>query len=119
MTVEAFIARAIDHGYAGGTAALSDVEREIFLIAELEVCCDKDGIDSFIEVHGLTALSVCSHVLSKLGAIELSRVLDAVVASGGVEDGSLDLANRLVTDRCSYDYEKLEAYFGPKIEGTY
>ena len=70
--VELFIKNAIrDEGQSG-----RPLERAIFLLSELEILCDMEGIDYFIARYSDENIKSISGLLREAGAIELSEALD-------------------------------------------
>lgn len=107
VDADSFINAAISKGAALGLEGLLPKERAVFLISELEVCCDIDGIDSFLDRYPETVLE-CAHLFEALGALELSQAFaDVAKRMPTPPDDLLDGVNDLVTSRHGYDYESI------------
>ena len=112
-----FIDRAIDDGVKKGLAALDDLARLVFVIAEAEGCCDKDGVDSFIDRYGAAGLSHLAAAYLAIGAELLAASCRAVLKSMPTPDeDALDRLNHLVTERAGYDYDSLRAAVARELE---
>lgn len=118
MDIAQFINQAIELGSSSGIEALAPVGADIFLISELEVSCDMNGIDTFINIHGVERLRRCAMVYRSIGALELANAILNVANSNATDESMLDVANGLVTDRAGYDYEMLEKYVASMINTT-
>ena len=108
MNVDTYINTAISRGVKLGLDKLSATERIIFLISKLEVSCDIDGIDSFLDRYPHTRVVECVHGLEAIGASELAGALSAVAeALPQRPDALLNEANDLATSRTGYDYDAI------------
>jgi hypothetical protein len=108
MNVEEFINAALERGEQAGAAALAPLERAVFLLSELEVSCDKDGIDSFLDTYGPSELNEVAEILSAAGASATADGLTKMArALPQRDDALLTRVNDLVTRRTGYDYDSL------------
>ncbi len=104
MSIDAFIERAIERGAREGLQALDAASATVFLISELELACDKDGIDSFIDRYGAAGLSDAARAFDAIGASFIAEGLRSLaLAAPPRRESLLDSVNRLVTDRSGYD----------------
>ena len=108
MTPEQFIDGAVAQGARDGLHTLSKYQAFVFLISEAEVLCDMEGIDSFIGRYGPSGVLTCAAAFRAVGAISIA---DAMRSVGGClpdcDDGLLDQANRIITDRAGYDHDAI------------
>jgi len=51
MKIDTYIEEAVTLGDKNGVESLSELQKTIYIIAEAEIMCDMDGIDSFIEKY--------------------------------------------------------------------
>jgi hypothetical protein len=108
MDVNRFIEDAIENGHKSGTRTLDPLQRTVFLISELEVCCDMDGIDSFLDRYGAFELRAVADMLRDCGAAPLADALARIAdALPHPDEALLNTANDLVTSRAGYDYDAL------------
>jgi len=116
MNVEQFLDAAIKQGEQAGAAALAPLERAIFLVSELEVSCDKDGIDSFLNLYGPSELDAVAEILRAAGATAtpdgLTRIARALPQR---DDALLRSVNDLVTGRTGYDYDSLAKVVASRV----
>jgi hypothetical protein len=92
---------------ARGIGALDGDQRLVYLIAEAEVLCDKDGIDTFLNYYFPQWMEETAAAFAEVGAAEIAVALRAINADTTRDDPLLDRANQLVTDRAGYDYETI------------
>jgi hypothetical protein len=108
MDLDRFIQTAIKKGEQSGGRMLDPLRRTIFLLSELEVYCDKDGIDSFLDRYGAVELRAVADMLRDAGAAEtadsLCRLADALPQH---DERLLNSANDLVSNRTGYDYDAI------------
>lgn len=108
MNADEFICDAIDSGQRQGIDALDALQRAVFLVSELEMICDKDGIDTFLDMYGASDLRVVAEFLEAAGATAiadgLARIADSLPHPA---DAILSRVNDLVSDRSGYDYDTL------------
>ena len=116
MNVEQFLDAAIKQGEQACAAALAPLERAIFLVSELEVSCDKDGIDSFLNLYGPSELDAVAEILRAAGATAtpdgLTRIARALPQR---DDALLTSVNDLVTGRTGYDYDSLAKVVASRV----
>jgi hypothetical protein len=72
MNVDEFIEVATKHGVETGAAALGPLERAVFRLSELEVSCDVDGIDSFLDHYGPPEVNAVGELLAAAGATSIA-----------------------------------------------
>jgi len=105
-TVGEFIRDAIDQGQRGG--ALDPLQRAVYLVSELEVLCDMDGIDSFLERYPVSDLRTSAGLLRAAGAAALADGLVQIADSlPHPDDALLTRVTDLVSDRAGYGYDSL------------
>lgn len=75
MDIDHFIILAIQQGSTQDPGKLTPLQKTIFLISELEVSCDKDGIDSFVDQHKEGAILDCASAFDAMGAAQLAAAL--------------------------------------------
>jgi hypothetical protein len=108
MSVDDFIHEAIARGAREGLAGLDAASAMVFLISEAEVACDKDGIDAFIHRYGAAGLSDAARAFNAIGASLIAAALRRLaVVVPPLPESLLNSVNRLITDRCGYDYEAI------------
>lgn len=89
--------RILEKGAAGGLESLAGMERMVWLIAEAEVICDLEGIDSFREQYGMH-LEETARAFARVGASDIASAL-------GQEQWAR--ANELIRARAGYDDESV------------
>jgi hypothetical protein len=108
MDAERFIRAAIEKGQHSDERLLDPLERTIYLLSELEVLCDMEGIDSFLDRYGASELRAIADLLRDAGAVaianSLTQLADALPQSN---ESLLNSANDLVTNRAGYDYDAI------------
>ena len=105
---DAFITEAIARGSAEGLAALSGPARMVFLIAEAEVICDMEGIDSFVDRYGGSGVAELASAYSAIGADGIASVLrEIAISMPELPDVLLSNANDQITSRQGYAYEHI------------
>jgi hypothetical protein len=105
---DAFIKEAIARGSAEGLPALSGPARMVFLIAEAEVLCDMEGIDSFVDRYSGSGVSELASAYSSIGADGIASVLREIANSMlEVPDVLLSRANDQITSRLGYTHEHI------------
>jgi hypothetical protein len=110
LDADGFINQAIDDGQARGLAALGDLAGLVYVIAEAEGSCDKDGIDSFIDRYGPAGLAQLARAYAAIGAELLAAACRAVLESmPSPTENTLDRLNTFVTERAGYDYQSIRA----------
>jgi len=68
----------------------------------------KDAIDSFIDRYGAAGLSDVARAFNAIGAKLIAAGLRRLaVAVPPLPESLLDSVNRLITDRCGYDYDAI------------
>ncbi len=108
MSPDQIIEQALTLGAKNGLTALSPIQRQIWLIAEAEVHCDMDGIDSFLSLYPSPLLIEAATVFQSVGAIDISAALLAIhSASPEMPDQLLNNANDLICSRSGYNYESI------------
>jgi hypothetical protein len=119
MDADLFVRDAIDRGQHDGLAALSPLQGAVFLVSELEVLADMEGIDSFVERYGASGLATAAQLLDAAGANALAAELLKIAsasASGPVDESILQTANDLVTERMGYDYAAIIDAVAKKLD---
>jgi hypothetical protein len=110
MPADEIIDSALKRGSKEGLAALSAVERKVWLISEAEVSCDKDGIDSFLD-HYAAVLPEAADAFDGIGAAEIAQSLRSIHAtSSPCPNDLLNRAERLITSRTGYDYDAIARF---------
>jgi hypothetical protein len=95
-----------EHGIEG----LSPKERHVWLIAEAEVYCIKDGIESFLEKYP-SSIEETALAFSRVGAKDIADSLRNIIIMTGEElDNELSRANNLISDCNGYSYESIQEY---------
>lgn len=111
MDALARIERAIRAGEAHGLASLGPVDTVIYAIAEAEVYCDKDGVDSLVDHYGVTRMSIFAQAYSAIGASEIAQALRAIaMAPQPVPEALLARAHELIACRKGYSSESIEEF---------
>ena len=64
-SADAFITEAIERGERDGADSLDETARAVFLLSELEVSCDKDGIDTFLNGYGAAEFQLVADLLAE------------------------------------------------------
>jgi hypothetical protein len=110
MPADEIIDSALKRGAKEGLAALSAVERKVWLISEAEVRCDIDGIDSFLD-HYAAVLPEAAEAFDGIGATQIAQSLRSIHAAlPQCPDDLLDRANRLITSQSGYDYDAIARF---------
>jgi hypothetical protein len=105
---DVFIKAAIAQGERVGAKALPALERAVFLLSELEVMCDKDGIDSFIARYDADDLTILADLYRTAGANDLANALVELAKQlPRPTESLLSRTNDLVTARSGYDYDAI------------
>ena len=108
MTTDDFIQNAIDAGQRHGVAGLSTLQRAVFIVSELEVLCDMEGIDAFLDRYHANDLRDAADLLSAAGAIDIANGLVEIAGSlPNLQEDTLSRVNDLVTTRAGYDHDAL------------
>jgi hypothetical protein len=108
VTTDDFIQNAIDAGQSQGVAGLSTLQRAVFLVSELEVLSDMEGIDAFLDRYHANDLRDAADLLSAAGATDTASSLMEIASSmPNPQEATLSRANDLVTSRAGYDYDAL------------
>lgn len=116
VDVGAFIEQALAEGRANGLAMLSKSSALVFVISEAEVCCDMDGIDTFIDSYGTPGLVRLASAYGAVGAGALASACRAVAdAMPNPDEALLERLNSLVQERAGYDYESLCAALAKEL----
>jgi hypothetical protein len=111
MEYERFIDEAVKLGMRSGLAALSPLQRQVFLISEAEISCDMDGIDSFVGSHEPAILLEASEAFSAVGASAIAAGLKEIAqASPSADGGLLGRVNKLICNRSGYNAESIARY---------
>jgi hypothetical protein len=107
-SVGEFIRSAIDIGQRGGIRSLPPLQRAIFLVSELEVLCDKDGIEAFMDSYDVSDLRLAAELLGSAGAKSIASGLIQIADSlPSRQEDVLSRVNDLVVNRAGYDYDEL------------
>ncbi len=115
---DAFIAAAVRRGRAEGPAALSAVERTLFLIAAAEADCDMEGVDALLDRFRPPAVRAMADAFTAVGAVAIGRALTAVAARLPARpEKLLDAADELIKARDGYDDQSLREYVAPHLPG--
>ena len=110
MTAEQFIFAAIDRLQSAGLGSLDADQRLVALISEAGVCCDMDGIDSFVRRYPTSVVQQCAQAFSEIGAVAIAAALRQVAAEmPNTSEAALIAANDLITSRYGYDYDAIVA----------
>ncbi len=110
---------AVERGTKSGIAALSVLERAVFLISEAEVTCDKDGIDSLLDRYDPDVVRETANAFRSIGASKIAAALtDVASALPNRIDGALDLANDLICSRSGYDFESVCRFIHRELSGS-
>jgi len=109
MDPEEFINTSIEKGTRVGLSLLSPLEQKIFVISELEIVCDMEGIDSFIAKFGNSGLKLAATAFHDIGADSIATLMHQL-ALQPTDNLLATSVNNLVTTRTGYDYEMLERY---------
>ena len=115
MTPAQFIDNAIGIGASAGLAALTPVQRMVFLISEAEVYCDKDGIDSFLDRYGTSGIKELAVAFREVGALSITEALFGIVSHESAHEAFLARANVLITGRAGYDYNNIERMVASRL----
>jgi hypothetical protein len=108
-----FIDEAIKIGEQFGLKALSPLQRKVFLISEAEVCCDKDGIDSFIDSYEPSILLEAAEAFSAVGASAIATGLKEIARSTPpINEGLPNRVNELICNRSGYNADSIARYIG-------
>jgi hypothetical protein len=100
MDAERFIEAAIEKGQQSDAHMLDPLQRTIYLFSELEVLCDMEGIDSFLDHYCASELRAFAGMLHDAGAAAIAESLAQLAdALPQPDEGLLDIANDLVTSR--------------------
>jgi hypothetical protein len=103
-------------GERAGAAALEPLERAVFLVSELEVSCDKDGIDSFLNLYGPSEHDAVAEILGAAGAAETADGLTRIAREPTRRDDALlTTVNDLVTRHTGYDYDSLAKVVATRV----
>jgi hypothetical protein len=106
MIPEEFIAEAIRKGSEQGIAVLDADQRLVFLIAEAEVLCDMEGIDSFLRPYAPNHVQECADSFREVGAVKIAASLDSI-AAGQASDQDLTNLNALIVERADYSFDAI------------
>jgi hypothetical protein len=108
MNVDDFIVRSINHGQGRDVSSLSTLQKAIFLLSQLEVICDMDGIDSFLDIYDASDLRSVAEFLRAIKANELANGLFQIADNlPHPPDSLLSYVNDLVSVRAGYDYDAI------------
>jgi hypothetical protein len=108
VNTDEFIRDAIEKGQRSGVDDLDPIQRAIYLVSELEVRCDKDGIDAFIDRYAVSDLRMAAELLRAAGADALADGLMQIAESlPHPDDALLTRVTEFVSDRAGYDYDSL------------
>ena len=118
MTADEFISRAIDLGQTG-IGALTKLERSVFLISELEVLCDMEGIDSFLDRYEPDVVRESVEAFRSVGATEIADALGQIVDSlPARSETALRSANQLIAGRSGYEYESVRSFVDNQLRNA-
>lgn len=110
MTPKQFIENAIDQGSRESLQTLNELQKLVFLISEAEVCCDMEGIDSFLDQYDMDEILLTYEAFRSVGALEIAEGLKKLsVLLPTRDEDQLSYINQLITDRVGYDYEAIES----------
>jgi hypothetical protein len=108
VTTEDFIQNALDTGQRNGVAGLSALQRAIFIVSELEVLCDMEGIDAFLDRYQASELRGAADLLLAAGAVSIANgLVEIAEAMPNPHEATLNHVNDLVTARAGYDHDAL------------
>lgn len=118
MAADDFITMAIARGQSAGPGQLSADERFVFLLSEVEVHCDMDGIDSLLDEHSVAELAECAAAFADVGAVEIATTLRRILeALPDREEALLSRADTLIRDRAGYDSDAIRMAIGRRLAG--
>ena len=104
----AAIDRAIARGVAEGLWGLEPEERLAYVISEAEICCDMNGIDSFVDAYGARGVDALADAYHVVGATDLAAILREIYAAlPEAPDHLLSSVNALITSRAGYSYDDI------------
>lgn len=111
MSVDAFIADAIDRGAKHGLSSLAPLAQVVFAVTEAEVYCDMEGIDSLFEKYGYSSSALFADAFRAIGASKVGAAFfDVAQSDPPISELLLDELNDLVRERCGYGYENISSY---------
>jgi hypothetical protein len=119
MNIDDFIQNAIDDGEQRGADALEPLQRAICLVSELEVRCDKDGVDAFLDCYVASDLRMAAGLLRAAGATAIADGLVEIAENlPHPDDSLLSRVNDLVSARSGYNYDSLACTVADQLAGT-
>ena len=108
MTTDDFISASINRGAKEGVRALSEKERVVFLVSEVEVLCDMEGIDTLVDHIESKEIFGVSGAFAAIGATEIAACLQKIEDALPVrDDEALTRGNDLIRSRAGYSYEAI------------
>jgi len=116
MKIDKYIEEAVTVGDKNGIESLSELQKNIYIIAEAEISCDMDGIDSFIEKYNKKGVLEASVAYSLIGAIDIAKGLKEIAkALPNPSETVLERTNSFITERYNYSYESIKNYVAKNI----
>jgi hypothetical protein len=108
VNTDDFIRDVIEKGQRSGVDELDPIQRAVYLVSELEVRCDMDGIDSFLDRYPVSDLRTSAELLRAAGAAALADGLVQIADSlPHPDDALLTRVTDLVSGRAGYDYDSI------------
>jgi hypothetical protein len=114
---DVFIRGAIEAGARAGVEALDPDQRLVFLISEVEVLCDMEGIDTFLDRYRPRWMAETATAFAAIGATQIAAALGAITLDTPPDDPLLDRANELIVNRAGYDYEAIRRAIEGRLAG--
>jgi hypothetical protein len=119
MDPDQFISIAMKCGEKQGLAALTGTAHTVFLISEVEVECDINGVDNVVDRIAQGDLSHVGDAFAAIGANEIADGFRQIEAALPHRDEVLmDRVNRMVTGRVGYGYETIKEYVRRAEQGS-
>jgi len=110
------IDNAVSAGDKDGIESLSKLQSMIYIIAETEIWCDMDGIDTFIDKYGKDGPLKAADAYLAVGASEIATGLGAIASKlPNADEATLDKTNSFITVRYNYNYESIKKYVETNI----
>ena len=111
MNAEAFISASIARGDREGLSALVGKERTVYLILQVSVICDLEGIDTILDLIEAKQMSGVSDAFAAVGAVEIAQCMRTIEeALPERHEAALDHADRLIASRVGYSDDTIKGY---------